>query len=79
MLRDTNLSYSSNNEKDIKRLHCNVVRSSHRKIKNKHIDIYFFTVPIYHRSVMTGSYKKIKLKSDLFCHKVFEKRDVYLG
>ena len=43
-------------------IHSNVVRSSHRKVQNKHIGIYFFTAPIYHRSVMTGSYKNNKVK-----------------
>ena len=44
-------------------IHSNVVRSSHRtKVQNKHIDVYFFTAPIYYRSVMTGSYKNNKVR-----------------
>ena len=53
-------------------IHSNVVRSSHRKVKNKHIDIYFFP----HASTTEALWQdhtKTKLKFALFCHKVFEK------
>ena len=44
-------------------IHSNVVRNSLQKVQKKRIDIYFFTVPTYHRSVMTESYQNNKVKT----------------
>ena len=55
-------------------IHSSVVRSSHRKVQNKHIDIYFFPHPSTTEALWQQGHTKTKLKFVLFCHKVFEKR-----
>ena len=63
-------------------IHSDVVRSSHRKVdiylKQVDIYIYFFTAPIYRRSVTTGSYENNKVEI-CFNLKVLKKRDSMFG
>ena len=59
-------------------IHSNAVRSSHRKVQNKHIGIYFFTAPIYHRSVMTGSYKNNTVNICFILPQSFLKKGTYV-